>query len=173
MIEGERLKIIPLTYPQLITYLKAKNKFEIEFGLAITGRLISEDVKDMVESFTLPKMKKVDEDNYLYFTFWIVIDKSTNTIVAELGFKGPPDRNGDIEIGYGTMPDHRKKGYMTDAVSAMIEWASSREGVRCIIAEVEETNLASLRIVEKNGFKQFDKKGVMIWWRKTLNQEIF
>jgi ribosomal-protein-alanine N-acetyltransferase len=121
-----------------------------------------------VENFTLPKMKKATEDNYLYLTFWIVIDKLTNTIVAELGFKGPPNRHGEIEIGYGTMPDHQRKGYMTEAVSALIGWASTREGVKAVLAEVEETNIASIRIVQKTGFQQFDKRGKMLWWRKSL-----
>jgi ribosomal-protein-alanine N-acetyltransferase len=169
ILETDRLKIVPLTYQQLIIYLKAKDVFETEFALAVTGRIISEDVKDMVESFTLPKMKRAGQDNYLYFTFWVAINKLTNTIVAELGFKGPPDRNGDVEIGYGTMPGHRGSGYMTEAVSAMLVWALSREGVRGVLAEVDETNLASLRVVEKNGFKQFDKRGKMTWWRKTLS----
>lgn len=171
MVDAERLKILPLTYSELITYLKANDKFETEFGLAVTGRIISEDVKDMVESFTLPRMKKANEDNYLYYTFWIVIEKSSNTIVAELGFKGPPDRNGDIEIGYGTMPGQRGKGYMTEAVSAMAVWALSREGIRGVLAEVEETNFASLRVVQKNGFQQFNKKGKMLWWRKVPNHD--
>lgn len=166
MVETDRIKIVPLTYPQLIKYLKADNKLEDELGLEKTGRIISEEVKDMVENFTLPKMKGVNRHNYLFYTFWIVIDKSFNTIVAELGFKGSPNRDGSIEIGYGTMPDHRGKGYMTEAVGAMMNWALEREDVKSVLAETDEKNLASIRIVEKNGFVQFDKRRDMLWWRK-------
>ncbi len=46
-----------------------------------------------------------------YSTFWIVVEKSSSVIVAELGFKGKPDKQGNIEIGYGSMPSHRGQGY--------------------------------------------------------------
>lgn len=169
LIETHRLKIIPLTYHQLLDYLQANNKLEDAFGLARTGRIIAEDVKDMVEDYTLPRMKTANKENYLFYTFWIVIDKSTNSIVAELGFKGIPDRNGEVEIGYGTMPDQRQKGFMTEAVSGMIEWASQRKDVTGILAETDEMNSASIRIVQKNGFEQFNKKGNMLWWRRKVN----
>jgi ribosomal-protein-alanine N-acetyltransferase len=167
MVETDRLIIIPLTYPQLIKYLQANDKLEDELELTKTGRIISGDVKDMVEYFTLPKMKGVNKHNYLFYTFWIVIDKSINVIVAELGFKGAPDKVGVIEIGYGTMPGYTGKGYMTEAVSGMLNWALEREDVTCVLAETDERNLASIRIVQKNGFEQFDKRGVMLWWKKS------
>src|SRR5687768_18371795 len=113
MLETERLHIIPLTYHQLVTYLKGNNLFETEMGLADTGRTVSPDVKIMVEDFTLPRMKNTPDNNYLYVTFWIVVEKKTNSIVAELGFKGEPNDNGEVEIGYGTMPACRCRGFMT------------------------------------------------------------
>lgn len=167
MVETDRLKIIPLTYPQLIKYLQGDDKLEEELELTKTGRIISEDVKDMVEYFTLPKMKEVNKHNYLFYTFWIVIDKSIKIIVAELGFKGAPNKAGVIEIGYGTMPGYTNKGYMTEAVGGMVNWALKREDVTCVLAETDEKNLASIRIVQKNGFEQYDKRGAMLWWRKV------
>ncbi len=170
MVETNRLKIIPLTYPQLITYLKAGDKLEDELALTRTGRIVSEEVKDMVEHFTLPKMKGVNKHNYLFYTFWIVIDTSINIIVAELGFKGTPDKNSTIEIGYGTMAGYTGKGYMTEAVGGMLNWALEREDVKCVLAETDEKNLASIRVVQKNGFERFDKRGMMLWWRKRKSK---
>jgi ribosomal-protein-alanine N-acetyltransferase len=168
ILETGRIKIIPLSYPQLVTYLRAGNKLEDEFGLTRTGRTISEDVKDLVESFTLPTMKYANDYTYFFYTFWIVIDKASNSIVAELGFKGMPNRNGQIEIGYGTMPDQQGKGFMTDAVALMVKWAGTKPEVRCILAETDEQNFASIRVVQKNGFEQFDKRDRMLWWRKLV-----
>lgn len=168
MIETTRLKIFPLTYSQLLTYLSADNLLEKTLGLTENGRVVSTEVKDMVENFTLPRMKMATNEDYLYYTFWIVIDSLSNTIVAELGFKGIPNNKGEIEIGYGTMPEQQRKGYMTEAVAGIVEWAAGREGVQYILAETDENNKASIRIVQKNGFRQFDKKGEMLWWRRNL-----
>jgi ribosomal-protein-alanine N-acetyltransferase len=153
MIETDRLMIIPLNQEQLDLYLQADDKFENLFELACTGRRVVPDVKEMVEKFTLSKMKIANADNYLFYTFWIVVEKSSRSIVAELGFKGEPNKDGEIEIGYGTLPNSRNKGFMTEAVGAMIKWASNREGVRWLLAETDETNIASIRIVQKNNFR--------------------
>lgn len=168
MTETTRLKIIPLTYNQLVLYLSAEDKYEIAHGLAITGRVVSPEVKEMVERFTLPRMKMTSEDNYLFYTFWIVVDKTSEIIVAELGFKGIPNNKGEIEIGYGTMPEQQGNGYMTEAVAGMIQWAAGRVDVGYVLAETDENNHASIRIVQKNGFVQFARKGEMLWWKRDV-----
>jgi len=70
------------------------------------------------------------------------------------------------------MPGHQGKGYMTEAVAMMIRWATSRDDIRCILAEIDEQNLASIRIVTKNGFEQFDKRNQMLWWRKGVEATV-
>ena len=47
---------------------------------------------------------------------------------------------GEIEIGYGTMHGQRRKGYMTEAVGGMIDWAKQRADVKYILAETDENN---------------------------------
>lgn len=171
ILETGRLKIMALSYQQLMVYLRANNEFEAAFNLTDTGRTVSNDVARMVETFTLPKIKSAPNDNYLYITFWIVIDKTTDCIVAELGFKGIPNGAGEIEIGYGTMPGCRSKGYMTEAVDAMINWASGQQEVTTVLAETNQTNYASIKVLTKNGFVQFNRKGEMLWWRKKVRGE--
>ena len=165
MIETERLQIIPLTRVQLEVYLQADNKLERLLRLAEKNRTVSPDVQDMVKKFTIPKMKLATEDNYLFYTFWIVIEKDTKNIVAELGFKGEPNHLGQIEIGYGTMPSQRKNGYMTEALGAMVGWAKGQPSVLALLAETDEKNLASIRVVQKNAFELVEKKGEMLAWK--------
>ncbi|HTQ64167.1 MAG TPA: GNAT family N-acetyltransferase [Puia sp.] len=165
MIETSRLQIIPLNYEQLDLYLQANGRLEKLLHLADNGRTIAPDIKEMVMSFTLPKIKKAGAYNYLFHTFWIVVEKKSKNIVAELGFKGEPNQKGEIEIGYGTMPGHRGKGYMTEAVGGMIDWAKSQPGIHLVLAETEEKNIASVKIVQKNNFQFMKKKGKMLWWK--------
>ncbi|HEX4851161.1 MAG TPA: GNAT family N-acetyltransferase [Puia sp.] len=168
MVETERLSIIPLSYDQLILYLQVNGRLEKLMNLNDNGRTISPDVKEMVTVFTLPKMKRAKGDDYLFFTFWIVVEKVTRTIVAELGFKGEPNLKGEIEIGYGTLPSYRGKGFMTEAVGGMIDWARKLGSVKYILAETDEKNIASVKIVQKNNFQYLKKKGKMLWWRIPL-----
>src|ERR1700730_5043216 len=132
MVETDRLLIIPLNQEQLELYLEANGKLEKKLQLTESGRTFSPEVKKMVLKDILVKMKAVSGDNFLYFTFWIVVQKATKMIVAELGFKGEPSEQGEIEIGYGTMPFERGKGFMTEAVGGMVTWAKNRSGVQAI-----------------------------------------
>jgi ribosomal-protein-alanine N-acetyltransferase len=122
----------------------------------------------MVSAFTLPKIKKAGAINYLFFTFWIVVEKHTRTIVAELGFKGEPNEKGEVEIGYGTMPAQRGRGFMTEAVGGMINWAQVQPDIKYILAETDEKNIPSIKIVQKNNFQYLKKKGKMFWWKISV-----
>lgn len=165
MVETARLLITPLTREQLLLYLQANDLYEQAAGLTCNGRIVVPAVQQLVTRFTLPRIAEAPGDDYLYYTFWIVIEKATKLIVAELGFKGAPNEEGAIEIGYGTMPASQRKGYMTEAVGGMLRWGSERPGVRCILAETDETNAPSIKVLQRNHFTQYTQKGNMLWWR--------
>src|SRR6185437_1450435 len=111
MVETERLHIIPLKPEELECYLQGKGKLEKLFRLNDNGRMVSQDVRDRVTRVLLPRLRKMKGADFLFLSFWIVIEKSSRSIVAELGFKGKPDKTGSIEIGYGTFPSKRKAGF--------------------------------------------------------------
>jgi ribosomal-protein-alanine N-acetyltransferase len=165
VIETERLHLFPLTLPQLELYLKANDGLEKELGLTPFGRTVAPQVKDMVTKFTLPKIYEARKEDYLFYTFWLVVDKQSKVIVAEMGFKGPPVDGGRVEIGYGTMPPMQNKGYMTEAVNGMLQWAAARKDIKLVLAETHASNIPSIRVVEKSGFTQIHKNGEMLWWR--------
>ncbi|MBO9565516.1 MAG: GNAT family N-acetyltransferase [Niastella sp.] len=165
MVETSRLLIRPLDKEQLQLYLQADDLFEKSAGLACNGRTVVPSVQNMVNNFTIPQMVAATTDDYLFYTFWIVVERSSRLIVAELGFKGAPSDNGEIEIGYGTMPAQQGKGFMTEAVNGMLLWAKHRLDIACILAETDETNAASIRVLRKNNFAQYNRKGNMLWWK--------
>lgn len=168
MVETVRLLIIPLTYTELQLYLQGNDLYEQAAGLTCIGRTVVPAVQDRITKFILPKMAQAPADHYLFHTFWVIMQKSNRTIVAELGFKGMPNSRKEIEIGYGTMPIQQGKGYMTEAVGGMLNWAKMRDDVEVMLAETDETNTASIRVLRNNRFVQFDKKGNMLWWKNNV-----
>jgi len=173
MVETSRLLIIPLIIDELELYLQSKGLLEEKLQLRKTGRTIVPEIKERVQRLILPKMRVAEEDHYLFHTFWIVVEKSARAIVAELGFKGIPDENAAIEIGYGTLPDHRGNGFMTEAIGGMIAWANDRPEVSTILAETDETNKISISVLQKNKFHLIDKKGNMLWWSIEVKSDSF
>lgn len=75
-----------------------------------------------------------------------------NVIVGDAGFKGAPDSDGTVEIGYSTLPDHRRNGYAVAAVRLLTERAARDPAVRLVRAEVEEGNTASVAVMTGAAF---------------------
>jgi ribosomal-protein-alanine N-acetyltransferase len=72
--------------------------------------------------------------------------------VGHINFHGPPDAEGVPEIGYTVLPAYRRRGYASEAVRALFDWAMSEHGVRRFRASVSPTNQASLGLIAKLGF---------------------
>jgi ribosomal-protein-alanine N-acetyltransferase len=73
-------------------------------------------------------------------------------IVGTIGFHGPPDPQGRVEIGYSVDPVYRRRGIAREAVRAMLDWAAATHGIRRFIASISPTNEASLALVAGFGF---------------------
>src|SRR5882724_8582938 len=112
MIETERIILKPLTYEQLIKYIKCDNSLEAELNLNETSRTISSELKEAFEQTILPNVADKTK-NYLYSTLWTAISKIDNKMVGDLCIVGEPNLEGEIEIGYGTYDEFQNKGFMT------------------------------------------------------------
>jgi ribosomal-protein-alanine N-acetyltransferase len=167
MIESERLMLIPLTAADLDLYLLGRGKFEKKMKLAAWSRSVTPEIAARVRATILPRMQELKGDDYLYHTFWIVVEKSSRLIVAELGFKGGPSEKGEIEIGYGSFEPFRAKGFMKEAVGGLLRWAAERSEVRRVLAEADPANEASIRILKANGFLPLEPiEGMSRWeWK--------
>ena len=94
----------------------------------------------------------------LYAMWFIKLKGEPETVIGDMCFKGLSD-DGMVEIGYGVYPNYENHGYATEAVMALVDWVIKRDGVKCIEAEAEESNAASLRVLEKCGFVANGKIG--------------
>jgi RimJ/RimL family protein N-acetyltransferase len=77
-------------------------------------------------------------------------------LIGHIGFHGPPGVNARrvadaVELGYTVFPEHRRRGYATEAVRAMLGYARER-GVHRFLASVAPENEPSLRLVRGLGF---------------------
>lgn len=95
---------------------------------------------------------KADPKNRLWYTAWEIFLREDNTSIGDLGLKGP-QKNGAVEIGYGLSEPYWGKGYATEAVRVLIDWAFSQENVYFVEAETAPENAASQRILEKLKFQ--------------------
>src|SRR5207237_8332173 len=81
----------------------------------------------------------------------------TRVMVGRFNFHGPPE-NGAAEVGYTIQPEHRRRGYATEATAAMLDWARAEHGVRRFIASISPDNEPSLRLARHLGFVQIGEQ---------------
>jgi RimJ/RimL family protein N-acetyltransferase len=80
-------------------------------------------------------------------------------MIGHIGFHGPrgvngPQKPGALEVGYTVFEPFRRRGYATEAVEAILEWAREEHGVRHFIASVGPGNVPSLALVRRLGFRE-------------------
>ena len=91
--------------------------------------------------------------NVGWFTWYAIAlrDVDAPTLVASPGFKGGPEE-GKVEIGYSVMPAYQRKGFATEMVAALTDWALSQPRVRAVFADVDPENTPSIRLLTNLGF---------------------
>jgi len=164
MINTKRLIIRPLTYNQLVKYAKCDNSLEKELNVNPNSRIISDELKEALENTIIPNVADKNK-NYLFSTLWTAISIAENLMVGDICIYGEPNELGEIEIGYGTYNAYQNKGYMTEIVGGIIEWLKTNSLVKSVIASTEKSNVASFKVLQKNGFVKSDEDATLIYWK--------
>ena len=165
MIQTQRLNLIPLTLEQLQLFLTDLEQLEVDLGLPIDRDNTNETVQRAI-NIKISKMANLKPAQHPWVTYWliVIVDKSIGAGLA--GFKGIPNHNREVEIGYGISPAVRGNGYMTEAVQALIMWAFEHEHCQTVVAlDVLRSNIASQRVLEKVGMTMVQKTDEALFWR--------
>ncbi|AKU92481.1 GNAT family N-acetyltransferase [Vulgatibacter incomptus] len=95
---------------------------------------------------------------------WLVLDGRARNLVGDVGFKGPPDSTGTVEVGYGIVPPFRRRGLAVEAVRALIEWSDIQPGVEMIAARCFASNAGSIGVLEHLGFRRCGGDEAILEW---------
>jgi ribosomal-protein-alanine N-acetyltransferase len=76
---------------------------------------------------------------------------SGNRLVGSAGFFGPPDENGEVEVGYAICREHRRRGLATAAVGELCVLALT-DGAGAVRARTTPDHVGSIAVLERNGF---------------------
>ena len=96
------------------------------------------------------------------FGYWAIEEKETGRFVGELGFADykrdiEPSIKGVPELGWALASKAHGKGYATEAVGAAVAWGDAHFGSARTVCLVHPENLASIRVAEKCGYKEFQR----------------
>ncbi|MBX3000818.1 MAG: GNAT family N-acetyltransferase [Caldilineaceae bacterium] len=162
-VETERLKLIPLSLEGMQLLLDDYQRLEKLLGLPQTEQTLARRLRPVI-SHNISFVKNAPE-YHIWYTYWIMLLKSEQRLIGGCGFKGPADERGEVEIGYGTDDAFRNRGFMSEAVAGMVQWALAQPGVCSVCAETANTNVASMRVLQKVGFTPFRATDRYLYWR--------
>lgn len=91
--------------------------------------------------------------------------KKSNELIGHVGLSPVGD---DIEIGYAIEDKHQGKGYATEAISAISNWAINQIGIPCVLGIVASDNASSCRVLEKSGYTFIEEKEKRAFGRRCL-----
>jgi RimJ/RimL family protein N-acetyltransferase len=93
-----------------------------------------------------------------YYQTWgfgpyAVVDRQRQAVIGYCGLFFFPDINGqpEVEIGYRLVRSAWGRGYATEAARAVRDFAFGDLGMQRLIAIIDPSNIASIRVAEKIG----------------------
>ena len=162
-VETQRLELYVLDARQIRLWTRDLAALERELNCTYQGETLEGQFLNIVEGQVSPTEQ--NSEQYYWHSFWLLIRKSDRVVVGSADFKSGPDIHGEIEIGYGLGKAFQGSGYMTEAVSAMCDWALRQDGVIHVTAETERNNYPSQHVLQRCGFIQ-TKSNDTLWWKR-------
>lgn len=169
-LHAKGFRLIALDADSLRLTLDDPKLLEGNLGLRKGHAAVRGQFRDAVQQMLDGVLR--DAEHYLWYTHWIIVLNRPKSVVGGLCFKGPPGRNGEVEIGYGVNSEYQNRGLMTEALHVVCRWALGQPGVLAVVAETEKANLPSQRVLEKTGFVLLREAEIMRWWRLERTAEL-
>ncbi|MEZ4853695.1 GNAT family N-acetyltransferase [Flavobacterium sp.] len=94
---------------------------------------------------------KIDENSDIN---WAVTLKESDKCIGIMGFYRSQPENYRTELGYMILPEYWGKGFVTEAVKTLLNYAFNTLQFHSIEAVIDARHLASERVLQKNGFRK-------------------
>jgi RimJ/RimL family protein N-acetyltransferase len=89
----------------------------------------------------------------------MIVSKSANRMIGQIGFHTPPSppglreiAPGGIEFGYRVYESHRRQGFAMEAAIGLMRWAATEQGIASFVVSIAPHNVASQAIATSLGF---------------------
>ena len=170
-IETVHLRLIPYSPDHLLALIEGDERFEERFALPASEGLRAFIVSDEVSPAWLARLRASSSADPWVHGF-AVVHRESRSVIGNVGFKGPPDGEGMVEIAYGIVPAFQGRGYATEAAEAGVAFAFGNGRVRLVRAHTLPMPNASTRVLEKCGFKHtgevVDPEDGLVWrWERN------
>ncbi len=146
IIETERLCLRPFIVDDAPAIYALNSHPEV---VRYTGESV---FSDMEEAAQLIRERILPDYARHGFGRWAMVDKDSAAIIGSAGLKHLDDL-GEVDVGYRLLPAYWGRGLATEATCALVDYGFRELHLSRIIGLVDAPNIASIRVLEKSGFK--------------------
>jgi ribosomal-protein-alanine N-acetyltransferase len=126
-------------------------------------RFRSNPEADAMKYMARPLIKNIEEAETLIinsiqsFTdraalYWAIALRESDEFIGSAGYWRIWKENLRAEIGYQLLPEFQRKGYMYEALRAVISFGFDEYNLHSVEADTDPRNTASIKVLEKFGF---------------------
>jgi [ribosomal protein S5]-alanine N-acetyltransferase len=148
IIETVNLRLVPCELAHLEAFMRDKQELE---------RMLSVTVPDTWPEFpeTVPRVHEFlkSDPSSIEWGYHLFIHAKDRALIGEGGYKGKPDKDGMVEIGYAIVPEHRRRGFAFEAAKGLTTHAFSHAEVNIVQAHTLKDGTASINVLTKLGMK--------------------
>jgi len=117
-------------------------------NLAYVPRTPYKDIEE-AEALLARFIKSMEDKTAIW---WVVCSKCSGKLVGYGGLFGIDTDNHRAEIGYGFLKEYWGKGYASSIVGFITNYGFAELNLHRIFGLVDPQNMASIRVLEKNGY---------------------
>lgn len=81
-------------------------------------------------------------------------DRSSGVLVGDLAFHVDAEEPREAEVGFTVAPDQQRKGYGTEALTGLLDWAFPSFGLHRVIAVTDALNAPAAGLLESIGMRR-------------------
>lgn len=147
ILESERLRFRKLTDADAPEVLELRGNPE---AMRFIPRPLLTSVEEAVDFIKMIN-NKIDDNIDIN---WAVTEKENDKCIGFMGFYRTQPEHSRTEIGYMILPEYNGKGYVTEAVKTLLDFAFNTLNFHSIEAVIDSRHTASERVLLKNGFEK-------------------
>jgi RimJ/RimL family protein N-acetyltransferase len=151
-IVTKRLELVPATEAATRAALLGPEALGGALGAVVPPSWPPEYLDPASLEFTLARLAEGPKQAGWWLHFVVLRDAGERTVIGSAGYAGPP-ADGTVEVGYGIVGDHQRRGYASEAVRGLVGRAFEVASVRRVIAETLPELAPSIGVLHKCGFR--------------------
>lgn len=155
-LSTNRLELIAATLDHLCAEIEAPDRLASLLNVRVEAGWPPGEYDRDAQEFFRDRLQEGGTSAIGWYGWYAVQRGNSNrpsVLVGAGGYFGPPNEEGEVEIGFSIVSAWQGLGYATEIAQRLVENAFADRRVKKTIAHATPINLASSRVLEKSGFQ--------------------